>query len=51
MNYHLAEVQEEFYKLGCEVSFQCGNDKTHSFHLSGLQSNFESILYNCLRIF
>ena len=25
------EVQQEFYKLGCEVSFQCGNDKTQAF--------------------
>ncbi|MAO72429.1 MAG: peptidase M16 [Flavobacteriales bacterium] len=38
-----AEVQQEFYKLGCEVSFQSGNDKTQ-LSLSGLQSNFEASL-------
>ena len=47
MNYH-PEVRQEFYKLGCEVSFQSTNDKTQ-LSLSGLQSNFEAF-YNCLRI-
>ena len=34
-----AEVQQEFYKLGCEVSFQCGNDKTQ-LSLSGFAVKF-----------
>ena len=43
MNYHLLRFKQEFYKLGCEVSFQSGNDKTQ-LSLSGLQSNFEASL-------
>ena len=43
-----AEVQQEFYKLGCEVSFQCGNDKTQ-LSLSGL-CQILRLLYNCLKI-
>ena len=38
-----AEVQQEFYKLGCEVSFQCETDKCQ-LTLSGLQSNFDASL-------
>lgn len=38
-----AEVQQEFYKLGCEVSFQCGIEQSQ-LSISGLQSNFESSL-------
>ena len=38
-----AEVQQEFYKLGCDLSVSCGADKTQ-VTLSGLQSNFEASL-------
>ncbi|MAR39492.1 MAG: peptidase M16 [Flavobacteriales bacterium] len=38
-----AEVQQEFYKLGCDLSVSCGSDKTQ-VTLSGLQSNFETSL-------
>ena len=35
-----ADVQQEFYKLGCDLSVNCGSDKLQ-VTLSGLQSNFE----------
>lgn len=38
-----AEVQQEFYKLGCDLYVSCGSDKTQ-VTLSGLQSNFEASL-------
>ena len=35
-----SDVQQEFYKLGCDISVNCGADKLQ-VTLSGLQSNFE----------
>jgi predicted Zn-dependent peptidase len=35
-----AEIQQEFYKLGCDLSVNCGSDKVQ-VTLSGLQSNFD----------
>ena len=35
-----SEVQQEFYKLGCDVTINCTPDKVQAT-LSGLQSNFE----------
>ncbi|GAB3234492.1 insulinase family protein [Hymenobacter seoulensis] len=41
--YNAAQLQQEFYKLGCSFSVQSGQDRTF-VSLSGLDSNFEPAL-------
>ncbi|UYZ61565.1 M16 family metallopeptidase [Hymenobacter weizhouensis] len=41
--YTAAQLQQEFYKLGCSFSVQSGQDRTF-VSLSGLDSNFEAAL-------
>ncbi|WP_245855349.1 M16 family metallopeptidase [Hymenobacter mucosus] len=41
--YNAAQLQQEFYKLGCSFSVQSGQDRTF-VSLSGLDSNFEQAL-------
>ncbi|GAB2791028.1 putative Zn-dependent peptidase [Hymenobacter luteus] len=41
--YNAAQLQQEFYKLGCSFSVQSGQDRTF-VSLSGLDTNFEQAL-------
>ncbi|WP_310794608.1 insulinase family protein [Hymenobacter sp. HSC-4F20] len=41
--YNAAQLQQEFYKLGCSFSVQSGQDRTF-VSLSGLDTNFEAAL-------